>query len=296
MTTLQVRRPPFAFDGDVPFLWNAERPEFSLMMNSISFGAIAFEKYIVAAMRQAIPFITEPAVAAEADAFLRQEAQHAAAHRAHVKALSRTYPGLRATLGQAIACYDDLLTTRPLGYHLAYVANLEATFTPAFKLLLDYEEELFKPGDERVASLFLWHFVEEIEHRGSALLVYRAVVGREAYRLAVLPSIVRHLARVSRVIAEGFDAHVPFDDRKVKARALGALNILPVFSPFLCAPLSERRAATWSMLKSQVPNHDPEHQPLPRFADLWLERYARGADVTRWYSSMTTRASGGSAA
>ncbi len=293
MTTLRVRRPPFDFDGDVPFLWNTESPAFSLLANAISFMAIAFEKYIVAATRQALPFITDPAVAAEADAFLRQEAQHAASHRLHVKALTRAYPGLQHTLDRAIARYDELLATKPLRFHLAYVADLEATFTPAFKLLLDHEERLFQPGDERVASLLVWHFVEEIEHRSSALLIYRAVVGSEAYRLGVIPSMVRHIYRVFRVTAGGFNDHVPFEDRKVDARVL-----LPTFGarrygdPFWCVPPSERRAARWNILKSLVPNHDPEHQPLPRFADLWLERYSRGEDVTRWYSSMADRATG----
>ncbi len=45
---------------------------------------------------------------------------------------------------------------------LAYVADTEATFTPSFKLMLDNEKTLFRPGDDRVASLFLWHFVEEV--------------------------------------------------------------------------------------------------------------------------------------
>lgn len=34
----------------------------------------------------------------------------------------------------------------------------------------------FAPGDARVASLFMWHFVEEIEHRSSAPILYDAVV------------------------------------------------------------------------------------------------------------------------
>jgi hypothetical protein len=36
----------------------------------------------------------DPAVAADADAFLRQEALHARAHRHHVTALTEQYPGL----------------------------------------------------------------------------------------------------------------------------------------------------------------------------------------------------------
>ena len=302
MTALQVRKVQFDFEGDVPFLWNRDNPAFSLMTNMISVIAIAFEKYIVQAVRQVMPQISDPFVAAEADAFLRQEAQHARVHRQHLKALIRKYPGLQEMLDQAIACFDALLETRSLKYHLAYIADLEATFTPTFKLLLDNEERLFRPGDERVASMLLWHFVEEVEHRSSALIVYRALGGGEAYRLAILPSVVLHMNRVLEVIIAGFNAHVPLADREIDARVL-----LPSFQlrhklrtmlgresaalpdSFAGVPSHERRTASLRILRSQMPNHDPEDQPLPEFAAQWLERYERGEDVVRWYSSELPR-------
>ncbi|WP_201406435.1 metal-dependent hydrolase, partial [Mycobacterium intracellulare] len=70
---------------------------------------------------------------------------------------------------------------------------LEATFTPYFKLLLDNEATLFAPGDERVASLFLWHFVEEVEHRSSALVVYDSLIRSRTRRVRALPAILRHV-------------------------------------------------------------------------------------------------------
>ena len=54
-------------------------------------------------------------------------------------------------------------------------------------------------------------------------------------------------------------------------------------------PGDERRVASWGIVKSQMPNHDPTDQPLPPFAARWLERYARGDDVARWYSSAPAR-------
>ena len=52
-------------------------------------------KFIVDATREAIPMITDPAAAEEAQLYLRQEAQHSAAHLAHIRALSRRWPGLQ---------------------------------------------------------------------------------------------------------------------------------------------------------------------------------------------------------
>ena len=44
--------------------------------------------------------------------------------------------------------------------------------TPLFKMVFDNLGPLVEGGDERVGTLFLWHFVEEIEHRNSALLFH----------------------------------------------------------------------------------------------------------------------------
>src|SRR5579863_3111833 len=187
MTDLEIRRIPFAFDRTVPFQWNPSHPAFAIGMNTLSFIAVSFEKYIVAAVHQAQELINDPTVAAEADAFLRQEAQHARAHRGHLKALIEQYPGLKEVENEAIASFDRLLETKSLKFHLAYIAALEATFAPGYTRMLEQRETLLVPGDDRVASLLAWHFVEELEHRSSALVIYNHVIGNAWYKATVAP-------------------------------------------------------------------------------------------------------------
>jgi predicted metal-dependent hydrolase len=302
MTDLEVRRPKFDFTGDVPWEWNPANPQFSFFMNATSIIAICFEQMIVAAVQEAKPLITDPAVATEATAFLRQEAQHSSTHRKHVAALIRRYPGLQHTFDSAMASFDEITKTTPVKFRLAYIADLEATFTPSFKMMLDNEATLFRPGAERVASLLMWHFVEGVEHRSSALVIYDAAIGDRWYRMMVLPAVFRHLLVVTRIIAEGVNQHVPESDRKVDARTM-----LPTFNlrqtlrnqlpwgkgravsakpaAFAAVPLKERCVAVARVLLSQTPFHDPADQPLPEFADRWFERWDSGGDVTRWYTS-----------
>jgi predicted metal-dependent hydrolase len=305
VTKLEIRRVPFDFADDVPFGWHPDNPEFACMMNMVSVMAIAFEKYVVRVVRGARPLISDPAVAQEADGFLRQEAQHAGAHQQHLRALIRTHPGLQGVLDGAVAAYDELFDARPRAFHLAYIADLEATFTPTFKMLLDHEDDLFRPGDERVASLFLWHFVEEIEHRSSALVICDHLVANKWYRLKVLPSVLRHMHHVSSMICEGFNEHVPIDIRRVDARGfLPALALrrqvgqqIPGLArvardidtrypmALWCVPAKEQRQAYRRILASQTPSHDPQRQPLPPFADAWFARFEQGEDISHWYSS-----------
>jgi predicted metal-dependent hydrolase len=299
MTDLEIRRIRFDLDGDVPFNWNASNPAFSTYMNMVSIMAICFEKMLVAAVREVMPLITDSAVAEEADAFLRQEAQHASAHRQHLRALIKRNPGLQGTLDEAVASYDQLTETTPLNYRLAYVADLEATFTPFFKMLLDNEATLFRPGDERVASLLMWHFVEEVEHRSSALIIYDAVVDDKLYRTRVLPRVVKHLMKVSNSVFGSINANVPLSERGIDARDFGPLSgILAAIRrttardrttarthPALhTVPWSQKLTTGARVLLSQTPFHNPANEPLPDFADRWFQRYDRGDDIAHWYS------------
>ena len=176
-------------------------------------------------------------MAEEAQAFVRQEGQHSMAHRQHVKGLIKSYPGLKETLDEVIASFDHMTATTPVKYRLAYTADLEATFTPAFKLMLDHDDMLFAPGDDRVASLFLWHFVEEVEHRSSALIIYNSAVDDPWYRMRVAPSIFKHCWSVLQTACEGFNRHVPLEERKTRrlvdvrreARKKAMMQQLPFF-------------------------------------------------------------------
>lgn len=300
MTDLQVRRLRFDFSAPVPMVWHPENPMFSHAVNMMSFIAICFEKMIVEAVQEAKPHFTDPEVASEANAFMRQEAQHANAHRQHVTALVRRYPGLQETLDEIMASYDFVTKTTSLEYRWAYIANLEAMFTPTFRFLLDNESVMFRPGDDRVASLLLWHMVEEVEHRSSALILYDTVVGKRLYRLRVLPSVIRHLMGTLVPIYEnGVNAHVPEQDRvidphqmSISGRVRARLHSLALrgrsergLAPPMLGNVSrkDKRLALHGLILSQNPFFDPGGESVPAFAREWFDRYERGDDVTHWY-------------
>lgn len=309
MTDLVVRKIDFDFAGDIPFNWNPSNPAFSLQANAISFLAIAFEKFVVAAVREAMPQIDDPEVLAEAKAFVHQEAQHSKAHRDHADALARAYPGLAGTLDEAIDYYQRLAERKSLAWRLAFLADMEATFTPFFKMLLDHEKTLFRAGDERVASLFLWHFCEEVEHRSSGLIIYENVVKSRWYRTFVVPSAAWHSLAVMDLILAGFNRYVPVEDRVLDARILSTKytlrtavsNLAPwrekveIPSPFPDLAKDETRVMVRGLLDSQSPFHDPSDQPLPAFADVWFEHFEAGGDVAHFYTSLEGHATGSAA-
>jgi predicted metal-dependent hydrolase len=304
LTRLKVRNVAFQFDDDTPFQWNPANPLFGFACNSLSFIAPPFERYMVAGVRQAMPRIVDPAVAAEADAFLRQEALHAREHRHHVAALTRQYPGLAEVSAEIERRFDRLLETESLGFHLAYAADIEATFTPLFNVWLRHRDTLFDNGDPRVAPLFLWHLVEEIEHRSSAYLIYNAVVADPWYRLRVLPRVFSHILGCHTVACRGFDEHVPLEARVAPASeiALGwaemrarltrrwQLGRAPRDEPqyptqFATIPRMELLRMVYRLARSQHPRHSPETEQTPPFADEWVAEYNQGRDVVHWYGA-----------
>ncbi|OBH49273.1 metal-dependent hydrolase [Mycobacterium sp. E2479] len=301
MSDLTVRRVRFDFAGrDVPFNWNPDRGSFAMQCNVISFFAPGFEKFIVDATREAIPLMTNPAAAEEANLYLRQEAQHSAAHVSHLNALIRRWPGLQETKDKVIESYDRLTATKSLQWRLAYPAVVEATFTPYFKVFLDHEDKLFAPGDEAVASLFLWHFVEEIEHRSSALVVYNAVYGNYLYRLKTIVGVVKHLHEILNIISSGFREHVPAEDggqlgllipngltpRAIRETLRAARDLEGIGEPtYAGVPKREMLEMLVGLVRSQGPRHNPQSEKLPPFADRWFTRYKEEPkSAARWYS------------
>ncbi|ASW90727.1 hypothetical protein A5626_08370 [Mycobacterium marseillense] len=282
MSALKIRKPPFAFaEGSAPYLWQPANPDFSEMCNAISFAAPAFERYIVQVVQLAEPRLTGTPMEQEAQDFLRQEAQHARMHRKHVARLVAQYPGLADTQKKVDAAYTDLLENESLDFNLAYVTDIEATFTPLFGMMLNNEPTLFRGGADRVASLFLWHFMEEIEHRSSAFGIYDTAVGRKWYRLRVLPKVMRHVSGLMKGIMDDFTVHVPAADRgDVSGEALSFRS-----AAFRDIPGREMAAMLYRLALSQAPFHRPERQPIPDFTAIWYGAETDGRDITQWYAA-----------
>lgn len=300
MTDLVVRKIRWDFDEAVPFLWQPANPNFGMFCNTFTFIAVSFERYLIKALRRAqADFDRSPAVAAEADAFLRQEGQHAAAHRKHMAALIARYPGLQRAHDEANTAFDALIDERPVQFHAAYVANLEATFTPLFKVILDNRNSLFAGSDPRVASLMIWHFVEEIEHRSSGLILSNHLTPNRWYRVRQIRHTFNHIGEIAAAIARTIDDVVPVEDRIVSAEELMSPALLvdeftfrgpggrrrrarqsgpPTL--FGSVPVGDLTRMVWRLALSQMPYHDPAEQPLPEWAHTWMAEYDRGADMT----------------
>lgn len=278
MSTLKVRKLPFSFDESTPFQWQPSNPKFATFLNQLSFFAVAFERYVIKALRDAIPMIEDEEVRVEAQLFLEQEAQHSLAHKLHVDCLIKKYPGLKEAFSKSCQHYDNLYKRETTHFHLSYIANLEATFAPMLTFVINHKEDLFSKGNIKVSSLFIWHAIEEIEHRSSAYVIYNEVVKSGWYRVSKVPHLAKHLREFFDLIFGEFEKHVPLHERTA------GLDKPP--EPLWMISRKERFILTLNLIKCFFPWHDPKNEIEPAWYKEWMTSDGDGHDMTRIYGTV----------
>jgi predicted metal-dependent hydrolase len=187
---LPTRRVRFAYPEDLREDWNPRRPEFSFAANSVSMLMPHVEPLFVRVTRAALPDLPEE-LRPEAEAYVRQEAQHHAQHRRFNDLLIRRCPGLARLERWMDRAYGAVERRRSLRFNLAFAAASE---TMAFSLARWTDRrarDLFDGADPVAASLYLWHLAEEVEHKSVAFDVWKAVDGsRRRYVAAMATSLV----------------------------------------------------------------------------------------------------------
>src|SRR5438128_11708298 len=141
------------------------------------------EDFFVRSVRHYRDQITDPELKRQVAGFIGQEAMHGREHRALNNRLDQ--------LGYPTKPVERLtkwgLETReriaPARANLAATAALEHFTATLAELVLSDEETREQFGHEAVRDLFVWHALEESEHKAVAFDVYKAVGGTERMRV-----------------------------------------------------------------------------------------------------------------
>ncbi|HXN63683.1 MAG TPA: metal-dependent hydrolase [Acidimicrobiales bacterium] len=141
------------------------------------------EDYFVRSVRHYREQVSDPALKRQVAGFIGQEAVHGREHRVFNDRL--------AELGYPTKHYEKFtrfgLRIRgrlaPAKANLAATAALEHFTATLAEVVLTSEEIRDLMGAEPVRDLFVWHALEESEHKAVAFDVYRAVGGGERLRV-----------------------------------------------------------------------------------------------------------------
>ena len=147
------------------------------------------EDYFVRSVRHYRDQITDPALKRQVAGFIGQEAMHGREHRAFNERLDQL--GFRTRLFERMTrkALEFRSRVAPPIANLALTAALEHFTATMAELVLTSEETREQFGHESVRDLFVWHALEESEHKAVAFDVYRAVGGSERLRVTTMKFI-----------------------------------------------------------------------------------------------------------
>jgi predicted metal-dependent hydrolase len=220
------------------------------------------EDYFVRSVRYFRDQITDPDLKRQVSGFIGQEATHGREHRVFNDRLGELgYPTktFERITKKGLAVRERLA---PPKANLAATAALEHFTATLAELVLTSAEirQLF--GAEAVRDLFVWHALEESEHKAVAFDVYKAVGGSERMRVWTM-----NFMRFGFVVGMGFQVILSLlGDRETYRRG----KLRKSWRTFKNSPIVQR--AIWDQLKDyNRPDFHPDDRDTTALVEQWRE-------------------------
>jgi hypothetical protein len=218
------------------------------------------EDFFVRSVRHFRDEITDPELKRQVAGFIGQEAMHGREHRAFNDRLAELgYPVKRFErfTEKGLAFRTKVATPKS---NLAATAALEHFTATLAELLLTNEEVRNEFGHDEVRNLFLWHALEESEHKAVAFDVYKAVGGSERTRVWTM-----NFLRYGFVLVMGLQMVLSLlGDRATFRRG----NLRRSWKTFRRSPLVSREV--WLQLKDyNRPDFHPDDRDTTELVTRW---------------------------
>jgi predicted metal-dependent hydrolase len=167
--------------------------EGDLLASHITAGLSAVfpdgEDFFVRSVRHFRDQLTDPELKRQVAGFIGQEAMHGREHRAfndRLAALGYPTKQVERFTKWGLSKREKIATPKA---NLAATAALEHFTATLAELILSDEETRETFGHPAVRDLFLWHALEESEHKAVAFDVYKAVGGSERTRVWTMKAL-----------------------------------------------------------------------------------------------------------
>lgn len=177
--TITPRMPDFSFSAEeVPANWHSEGAIISAFWNGLSCTTPALEAFFIRDMRRLEPLITDfPELQKELKAFVHQEACHAATHRRWNRLLA-DWGGpeerVENRTKKALNFIERWTTSR---FRSVMVVSGEH-FVGELGNVMISRPEVFGTTHEVMRDIWVWHGMEECEHKAVAFDAYTEVYGK----------------------------------------------------------------------------------------------------------------------
>jgi predicted metal-dependent hydrolase len=203
---IKPRRMDFHFDDAIPTYWFDNNVFKTLLLTAMSSTFPEGERFFIDSVRHYQDGVTDPVLRQQVRGFIGQEAHHGKEHDVLNDFMQgKGFPVKEEEefVRQGLKWQRKRLSPER---QLAKTCALEH-FTALFAELLLEHPDFFKGMDERVLPIWLWHAVEESEHKTVAFDVYQGQVGNYWIRTSEMAITTLefsfftafHMYRLSRV-------------------------------------------------------------------------------------------------
>jgi predicted metal-dependent hydrolase len=180
-----VRRMDFSFSESQKF-WFAGDPFMSHFMNNLSSLFPYGEKFFVDSVRAVREQVTEPQLKKDISAFIGQEAMHSKEHAAYNEYAAEHGIDLERLELRIKVLLEWVTKISTKKQRLAATCALEHFTATMAEQLLQREDLTTQMNDPKLYQLWMWHAIEENEHKAVAYDVYQAVGGGYFTRVAMM--------------------------------------------------------------------------------------------------------------
>jgi hypothetical protein len=261
---LPLRVPDLDYPDDLAVAWNPSFPELACAANAISVLMPYVEPYFVKSIRATLPTLDE-SLRVRTSAYLKQELQHHVQHRRFNDLLADRCPSLRRLERIVRRTYGWLERSRSARFNVGFAAGSETIAFGIARWIDRHVDSLFERADPVVATLYLWHLAEEVEHKTAAYDVFEATDGsrlRYAWASAV------SLALLFTFTVAGSLLMLRSEHRLRYPVAWFRLTRWSISLAFTVLPV---------VVSSALPGHHPSSFADPPFLSQWLRGF--GAPV-----------------
>lgn len=213
-TIVPRKGPHFGLDGDIPRWWFDNDPFKTRFFDAMSLLFPEGEKFFIQCVRDYRDQIRDPELLAQVKDFTYQEGQHGMVHTAYNRRIAAQGVAVDVIVEQEKRILAWFRAKLPARYNIAHTAAVEHMTAIMAHGFMEHPE-MFASADARMRALYVWHGVEEIEHKGVAFDVMQRIarsgylmrIGSLLYVSVMFPLhtflIMRHMFKVDGVKNRG---------------------------------------------------------------------------------------------
>jgi len=270
--TIQPRK--ISFDiSDVPVFWNGGDPVLTRFFDALSVHFPDGERFFIQSVRNYQDQVTDPKLKADVRSFFRQEAQHGIVHDQYNAVMAAQGIHVEKIIKRMKFTLHLTQKYMPLKYQLAMTAAFEHITATLGEGFMDGDGDMLRNADPVMRAMFMWHGVEEVEHKAVAFDVYEHAAGggyltRTSALLlgtalvhVIVGSVLWHMLKVDRLTGR------PLLIARGLYRLYGPNGLLTRLIPAYLA---------WFR-----PGFHPWDSGIPEKVSAWLDEYEKDEDPMR---------------